>query len=168
MRSAILFALVLAGCSAGYRDTGVAMRSMAVFDPELFAGRWFEVSGYPEAARRGCTGPEQTVRLTAPGVMALERACLRNGMPDVLRSEAVLSGPGRYRVGSGPGADEYWVLWVDEGYRTAVIGTPSGNGAWILDRDPQIPADRLAAARAVLRFNGYDLGRLELTDAGAT
>jgi len=53
------------------------------------------------------------------------------------------------------------VLWVDEGYRTAVVGAPNGRSGWILNRDPQIPADRLAAAREILDFNGYDLSRLE-------
>ena len=60
-------------------------------------------------------------------------------------------------------AAEYWVLWVDESYRTAVIGTPNGRAAWILNRDPAIPADRLAAAREMLDFNGYDLTRLVRT-----
>jgi len=37
---------------------------------------------------------------------------------------------------------------------------PSGRAGWILNRDPQIPSDRLAAAREILDFNGYDLSRL--------
>jgi apolipoprotein D and lipocalin family protein len=49
---------------------------------------------------------------------------------------------------------------VDEGYRTAVVGAPNGKSGWILNRDPQIPVDRLNAAREVLDFNGYDLDRL--------
>ena len=77
---------------------------------------------------------------------------------------AEVAGPGRLKV-SFPtvpfaGAVDYWVLWVDEGYRTAVVGAPNGRSGWILNRDPVIPADRLQAARDVLAFNGYDLSRL--------
>jgi apolipoprotein D and lipocalin family protein len=80
--------------------------------------------------------------------------------------EARVVGPGRLEVSfdSVPFVNApYWVLWVDDGYRTAVVGTPSGRAGWILNRDPQIPADRLEAARQVLAFNGYDLRRLEMT-----
>jgi apolipoprotein D and lipocalin family protein len=53
------------------------------------------------------------------------------------------------------------VLWVDEGYRTAVVGAPNGRVGWILNRDPDIPEDRLIAAREVLDFNGYDVSQLQ-------
>jgi apolipoprotein D and lipocalin family protein len=42
------------------------------------------------------------------------------------------------------------------------VGTPNGRAGWVLNRDPVIPADRWAAAREMLDFNGYDLSRLEL------
>ena len=63
-----------------------------------------------------------------------------------------------------PFAGNYWVLWVDDEYRTAVVGTPSGRAGWILNRTPDISEDRLEAAKAVLSFNGYDVNALELTE----
>ena len=45
--------------------------------------------------------------------------------------------------------------------RTLVIGTPSGEMGFILNRDGRLPADRLAAAREILEWNGYDLERLQ-------
>ena len=58
------------------------------------------------------------------------------------------------------------MLWVDEGYRTAVVGSPSGGSGFILNREPDIPADRLTAARQVLAFNGYELDDLKMTEQG--
>ncbi len=55
-----------------------------------------------------------------------------------------------------------WMLWVDEGYRTAVFGTPDGAQAWILDRHAKGGADRITAAREILEFNGYDIGAMIL------
>ena len=60
---------------------------------------------------------------------------------------------------AGIGA-EWWVLWVDADYRTLVVGTPSGSFGMILNRTSDLPPDRLAAAREVLAWNGYDLGRM--------
>lgn len=71
------------------------------------------------------------------------------------------TGPGRFAIsGRGGTAQDWWVLWVDEGYRTLAIGTPSGEFGFILNRGNTLPSDRLAAAREVLDFNGYDVGRL--------
>jgi apolipoprotein D and lipocalin family protein len=69
-----------------------------------------------------------------------------------------VSGPGRFTAG---GVD-YWVLWVDEEYRTMAIGTPSGSFAGVLNRGATISEDRLRAVRRILEFNGYDLDRLEV------
>lgn len=54
-----------------------------------------------------------------------------------------------------------WVLWVDEGYRTMALGTPSGRFGMILERGAgPTPSDRNAAAREILAWNGYALQRL--------
>ena len=63
---------------------------------------------------------------------------------------AVPSGPGRLSVAG----EDWWILWVDTGYRTMAIGTPSGRFGFILDRGA-IPGDRLTAAREIFDFNGY-------------
>jgi len=74
---------------------------------------------------------------------------------------ATVSGPGRFTVNSGAHKGrEHWVMWVDQTYRTAVIGTPDGSFGMILNRDSNIPADRMKAAREILDWNGYDLSQL--------
>jgi apolipoprotein D and lipocalin family protein len=65
--------------------------------------------------------------------------------------------PGRLAVEGSP---EFWVLWVDDDFRTAVVGTPDGSLGWIMDRPGQASPDRTRAAREVLEWSGYDLGRL--------
>lgn len=55
---------------------------------------------------------------------------------------------------------DYWVLWTDADYETAVVGVPSGGAGWILARTPDLSASRRAEAEAVLRANGYDVERL--------
>jgi len=55
---------------------------------------------------------------------------------------------------------ELWVIWMDEGVRTAVVGTPDGGAAFILDRKATGGEDRIKAAREILDFNGYDITQL--------
>ena len=88
------------------------------------------------------------------------------GFDTEIEGEARLGGPGRPEVsfGSVPFVRApYWVLWVAEDYRSAVVGVPSGRAGWILHRDPVMPPDRLEAARRILAFNGYDLSALRMT-----
>ena len=104
------------------------------------------------------------------GVISVRNTCRRpdGSVRSVIEGQAELVGPGRLKVrfdGVPFIRGDYWVLWVDEGYRTAVVGAPDGWSGWILNRTPTIPVDRLDAARQVLDFNGYDIDRLEMVDA---
>lgn len=170
----LILAAVLVACGRPdappgpiWRDTARPIASAALFEPSRFEGRWHVVAAYPLEFEAGCAAVTLDV---APGVAndwQFDRAC-RDGMGNRLlglTGRGVVTGPGRYEVTFADfpfEARAFWVLWVDFDYRTAVIGTPEGTAGWILNRDPTIPSDRLAAAREMLDFNGYDLSGLQL------
>lgn len=166
----LLFSLiVVASCGAGvgpsYRDESVTIASSANFDAARYVGRWYEVARYPNRFQADCAGAIADYALTeTPGVLSVTNTCLdaEGRAAGTISGTATDAGLGRLsvRLEGVPVAAPYWVLWVDEGYRTAVVGAPNGRVGWILNRDPEIPGDRLAAAREVLDFNGYDLARL--------
>uniref|UniRef100_UPI004048687A lipocalin family protein n=1 Tax=Yoonia sp. TaxID=2212373 RepID=UPI004048687A len=148
-----------------YRDTSVPIASKAVFEPARYLGTWYEVARFPVPFEVGCAKVTATYGQQDDGDISVLNVCrnLDGSVKSTISGSAEIVGPGRLavRFPSVPfGASDYWVLWVDEGYRTAVVGAPNGRSGWILNRDPQIPQDRLNAAREVLDFNGYDLARL--------
>jgi len=55
---------------------------------------------------------------------------------------------------------DYWILRLDSGYRTSLVGTPDYDHLWLLHREPEMAAatrdDYLATARGL----GYRLDRL--------
>lgn len=161
--------LAVASCGAvlgpSYRDDSINIASSANFDASRYVGRWYEVARYPNPFQSNCPGAIAEYGLTdTPGVLSVRNTCLdAAGQPtDTITGTATDEGLGRLsvRLQGVPVAAPYWVLWVDEGYRTAVVGAPNGRVGWILNRDPEIPEDRLTAAREVLDFNGYDLSQL--------
>jgi len=159
--------LLLAGCTS-YRDRDVAMTTQAI-DPAAYAGLWYEIARFPVRFQRGCTATTAEYGVIDADTLSVVNTC-RQGAPDGLErgiaGTADLVGPGKLRVrlGAIPFAADYWVLWVDEGYDTAVVGVPSGRAGWILARSADVPPDRMATARAVLSENGYDLDALIMTE----
>jgi apolipoprotein D and lipocalin family protein len=64
---------------------------------------------------------------------------------------------------------DYWIIGLAPDYSWAVVGDPGRDYLWILARAPHLDEDSMAAARAVARQNGFDVGRLMPTpQAGAT
>lgn len=157
----------LAACGSGYRDPDVTIASKALFDPAQYAGTWYEIASFPVRFQRGCTKTTATYTLADGGDLIVRNTCMRDGALEQIDGRAKLTGPGRLQVSfdSVPFVKApYWVLWTDETYETAVVGVPSGRAGWILARTPELRADKLAAARDVLDFNGYDLGELRMTE----
>lgn len=170
-RLILLTLLLLAACGGERaapvttdRDPSAPFASIASFDPVRFGGRWYEVAAFPSVAAIACLSSWTEYTPRPDGTLGLGRFCRSaDGSVTQTAGRAIPVGPGRLSVtfaGDDGQPATWWVLWVDEGYRTAVIGTQSGRGAWVLNRDPNAPADRLAAAREILDFYGYDPSRL--------
>ena len=147
--------LALAACAptsqkvAGFRDPGTPIWSAAAFAPGQIAGDWRQVAAH--AARPGGCAPGGLTITPSSAGLRLDGALCLNGRTQRIATTARPSGPGRLAV---DGQEDWWILWVDSGYRTLAIGTPSGRFGFVLDRGAPAP-DRLAAAREVFDFNGY-------------
>ncbi|MCV2878065.1 lipocalin family protein [Sedimentimonas flavescens] len=153
---------LLAACAApppeqGLRNREAMISSAVVFDPARFAGRWHvAASGVP-----GCAGAAQDWALDERGAYVLSGIDCSGTRPAHLTGRAVITGPGaRFAPDAGFGRAPVWVLWVDQDYRIAVLGTPEGQFGMIVTRELPPRADLMAAAQEVLAFNGYDLRRI--------
>ena len=136
-----------------YRNLAAPITSIALFAPEKFAGHWGVVASFDGQA----CGFDAEMQ-TAEGFGWRETAC--SGA--VSQTTAKTTGPGRFTPDGGARkGQQHWVMWVDQTYRTAVIGTPDGSFGMILNRGGNIPADRKQAAREILDWNGYDLSKLK-------
>jgi apolipoprotein D and lipocalin family protein len=139
---------------AVFRDAAAPIWSVAAFDPAMLAGDWRQVAAFAGEGAPACSGG--ALRFAPGGASASGALCLGGVRRPVAGAVRVL-GPGRVQVAGQPAP--WWVLWRDGDGRTLVLGTPDGTFGAVLDRGTISP-DRLAAVRAVLAWNGYDLGRL--------
>lgn len=158
---ALALFIALAACAAPtpptvvFRSAEAPIWSAAAFQPADIAGQWQQVAGFQVAARGSCGAGGMTFT-PAPGGLAVDGVLCLNGVEETVSGLATPSGPGRLAL---EGQEEWWILWVDSGYRTLAIGTPSGRFGFVLDREGAA-GDRLAAAREIFDFNGYVAGAL--------
>ncbi len=144
---------MLAACApkppaaTAFRDAGAPIWSAAAFAPAQVAGTWQQVADF--GASKACRDGAVEIVPVAGSLQLRGTLCLA-GRAETVSGVAPLVGPGRLRVKG----EDWWVIWVDVGYRTLAIATPSGRFGIILDRGA-LPADRLAAAREIFDFNGY-------------
>jgi apolipoprotein D and lipocalin family protein len=157
-----VFTLLLA-CAApvaerGFRDPSAPFASISRFETSRFLGEWVRVAEFAPSGQP--LAPQQYLyRLATTGQLVADIS----GADGATRRQ-VYDQPaaGRFRaLGNDTQAEELWVLWVDEGFRTAVLGTPSGSQAFILDRSATPAPDRLRAAREILDWYGYDMAQLQ-------
>lgn len=152
---AVCFLAACVGKSAdlpqgNYRPQGGQVYSSAVFDAARLPGRWRQVGTFGLAH---CQPGGVDIK---KGGKASFRLCL--GGRNIKGAGKVQPvGPGRLAIAG----QEWWVLWVDGDYRTLVIGHPSGDFGFVLNRGGNISADRMTAAREILEWNGYDLSQFQ-------
>ncbi len=160
-----IFALCVVGfmtaCAAppeaasGFRDRSAPFASTSRFELDRFLGSWQRVAAFAPAGE-AVLPQTHLYRRASTGQIVLDVTA-----PDGASAREVfqLIAPGRFQSQRDAAAPDeaLWLLWVDEGYRTAVLGTPSGSRAFILDRSAAASPDRLRAAREILKWYGYDL-----------
>ncbi|WP_299830773.1 lipocalin family protein [uncultured Roseobacter sp.] len=167
LRLAFVYAglALIAACAPtpepGFRDASVPITATTRFTPERFAGDWHVVAAYPSAFLPGCVDQRWQAETTEP---APRLAVFCGAGPAAYDAPMAVDPRGVMQLQSAdldttPRA--LWVMWMDEDAQTAVIGTPSGEMGWILNRTRGLRADRLKAAREIMAFNGYDISRLQ-------
>lgn len=152
----------LAACGTSYRDNSVPLVAQGDFNPEKYLGLWYEIARFPVFFEKGCTATTARYGPVDAETVSVLNKC-HKGTPDgsveQIEGEAYIVGPGQlevsfYNIPFLRG--DYIVLWVDDTYRTAVVGTRSGKAGWILARTPEISSERREKAEAVLKSNGYN------------
>lgn len=127
--------VAVAGCTNhpdGYRDTRAPIGATTRFDAEQFSGQWIIAASFTQRRKK-------PVAFT----QVQEGARLQLTTDEIPRiagfySEGV---PGEL-IPLNAGNETLVVLWVDDDFRTAAIGTISGSLGLVLDREGDIPEDR--------------------------
>jgi apolipoprotein D and lipocalin family protein len=135
-----------------FRNPSANIGATTRFDPVRFAGDWHVVSRFVE-----------TGETAAHDVIAVTYQRGKDHIVIVASEGAQTYAYDRTAVLRPKQGEPLIAMCEDEGLRTAVLGTQSGRVGYILDRKPNPRKGCLKAATEILKFYGWDTGRLKRT-----
>lgn len=151
----------------------VALPTAPQLDLARYAGHWYEVARLPERHERDCARDVTAeYTLQADGRVLVRNRCIdARGKTKEAEGELRVpdaSQPGQAEVSFAPAFLRWWpgawadysVLFVDDDYRCALVGTPERDRLWILSRTPTMEPHDVEALKALALRHGFDTSRL--------
>ncbi len=142
-------------------------------DLARYQGTWYEIARLPMWFQRNCIRSKATYGVLDSGEVSVRNEC------DTADGK-LLSATGRARsvdpatnarlevrfdnwwsvfVPSNPQGN-YWILYLDEGYRTVIVGTPDRKNLWIMARTPSLEPAQYRELVDRARALGFDTSSL--------
>ncbi|MBD9501648.1 lipocalin family protein [Pseudomonas sp. PDM17] len=138
----------LSGCAGSAQQPPQTVQ----VDFKRYEGTWYELARKPMFFQRHCAQSEAHYRLQDDASVAVTNRCLTtDGQWDQATGRAEAQVPGRTdklwvrfdntfsRIFPGLAKGDYWVLYVDDDYQTALVGNPNREYLWLLSRQPVVP-----------------------------
>lgn len=173
MRTLIaLFAAVLvAGCAGSKPEN--APETVGQVDLQRYQGTWYEQARLPMFFQRNCVRSEAHYKLQQDNSVAVTNRCeTEDGEWEQATGEAVPQEPGRTdrlwvrfdnwfsNLFPGLTKGHYWILYLDDAYSVALVGSPDRDYLWLLSREKEIGRGTRDRLLEVARQRGYDTGEL--------
>lgn len=166
--TALIFSLIVAGCSSQTKNGNVAMQTVKNVDLERYMGTWYEIGRFPHSFEKDLVGVTATYKLKKNGKVEVLNQGYKNSLDGKLKRAKGFAKvpnpnePGRLKVYFfWPFGGDYLILDLDEEYRWALIGSYSLNYLWILSRTPQMPEEEYNRLVEKARSLGYNVSRIE-------
>ena len=171
---AVIFCDLLCACAGpGAFDPAKAPPTVARVELARYGGTWYEIARMPLWFQRNCLRSQATYGLLETGEVSVLNECdTEGGGKESIRGSArVVDAKTNARlevrfdnwfsvfIPSQPQGN-YWILYLDEGYRTVIVGTPDRETLWIMARTSAIDEARYTELVGIARGMGFDTDKL--------
>ena len=131
------------------------LETVTSVDLTRYSGTWYEIARLPMWFQRDCVASQAIYTLLLNGNVGVKNQCLTTS-GDQKQAQGVATvvdentNAKLYVVfdnwaaklfsgwGSAPTEGNYWILYLDLDYRTALVGTPDREYLWVLSRSPTL------------------------------
>lgn len=169
--AALFSAVLLAGCASS--NAVDAPQTVGNVDLQRYQGTWYEQARLPMFFQRDCVRSEARYSLQDNGNVEVVNRCeTASGEWKEARGKAEPQQPGstdklwvrfdKWFSNLFPGLTKghYWVLYLDDDYSVALVGSPDRDYLWLLSRTPQVSAETRERLLEEVHNRGYDTGEL--------
>lgn len=166
------FCAALLGC-AGSGSSSEPPDTAGSVDLQRYQGTWYEQARLPMFFQRDCAQSEAHYSVQANGAVGVKNRCrtadgewkeaIGQATPQVAgRTDKLWVQFDNWFSNLFPSLTkgDYWVLYVDEDYRTAVVGHPNREYLWLLTRDKQITPQTRERMLQQATARGYNVDEL--------
>jgi apolipoprotein D and lipocalin family protein len=160
-----LIAMVLvSGCAGDPRPLALASN----VDLDRYAGRWYVIANIPYFAERGNVGSYFDLSFQSGGRLTDTYTAHSGDLNAPAKSSTLTgyvvpnTGNARWRESPfWPVYLSYLILYVDEGYRFALVGYPGRDYGWVLSRQPAMDDATYQSLLNRFKMQGYDIGKFQ-------
>ncbi len=169
----VLCALLCACAGPAALDPSKAPPTVARVELARYEGTWYEIARMPMWFQRNCLRSQATYgRLETGEVSVLNECDTAGGGKESIRGRArVVDAKTNAKlevrfdnwfsvfIPSQPHGN-YWILYLDEDYRTVIVGTQDRENLWIMARTPVIDESQYAKLVEIARGLGFETDKL--------
>jgi len=148
-------------------------KTVGEVDLKQYQGTWYEIARLPMFFQRNCAQSEAHYSLKPDGNVGVTNRCRTiEGEWQEATGTASPQVPGKTdklwvvfdnwfsRILPGVAKGDYWVLYIGDGYKTAVVGNPDRKYLWLLSRTPTVSTSVKEKMLSEAQQQGYDTTKL--------
>ncbi len=157
--------LFIFSCSTGQKTNNPVVEN---FQIDKYLGVWYEIARLDHSFERGCSNVFANYSKKENGYIKVVNTCTKNGKEKSAQARAHFkndeSDRGHLRVSFfWPFYGDYKIIYLDDGYQTAIIDGGSTKYFWILSRQKTIPDDLMKKLLKQAKDAGFDTSKLIFT-----
>ena len=162
-----LLAAFAAGCAPSTRE----IPAVRDFDLDRYLGSWYEIARLPHRFERGMDFVRAEYTFDG-GAVKVVNSGIRDGEPRRIVGRAEFKDPNAKDIGElrvsffRPFYGDYRIIELDPEYRHAVVTGATKDYLWILSREPEMSASKLAEILGRLEKLGFATDKLEFPRQG--
>lgn len=150
-------------------------------DINQYTGKWYEIARFPMFFQRNCASnvtATYSIDQADSSKIIVDNQCRKSDgtvIQSIGQANSIDSSNSKLQVTFLPkflrwlpiGQAPYWILKIDAGYQTALVGNPEHKYLWILSRTPHISEATYQSYVDEARRQGFDISKLQRTNQQA-
>jgi apolipoprotein D and lipocalin family protein len=142
------------------------LQTVRDLDLNRYDGEWHEVARLPNRFEQDLVAAKATYGVGLEGpVRILNEGLKSTGETTRITGSAKLVGKGKLEVRFDPFpanlfTGNYWVLWINESYERAIVGTPDRKYLWLLSKDPKDMLTDFTEPLQMVQAQGFEIEKL--------